>query len=413
MKITRIFTLALCVLFFLALFPVTGLSAAKQEAQLQFGSDGEFKILHLADIQTWFPMMRGDKLMLRAAIEAEQPDLIALGGDQLWGDSTPGDWYVKGAIRSYMDVFEEYGIPVAMVFGNHDAPEGDIEQKQMMMELYESYDCFIGGSGAVFGYRVGNQHLPILSSDGSRTAFNLYFFDNGRDNFETEDGSQDGYACITEEQINWYIETSNALKEANGGQPVPSINFQHMVVTEIFDALVETGHGWTLPENAEGFMREGACPPSHTHGQFDAFVAQGDIIATVSGHDHGNAYVVPYQGIDIINTQSCGFGAYSSENMGYRVLVLNENDPWSYETYIKTYYEIFSDDPSAELRLKAHQNSMAGFFPRLLSWDWIIYNWDYALIGYGAAVAVVVGIVLLVLRIVRKIQRNGDPKGRY
>ncbi len=405
----RLFALLICSLILLSLCSCSAAPKAPVNKTLQFDENGEFKILQLADIQSWFPVMGADVELLRAYVEAEMPDLIVLAGDQLWGENTMGPWYTNGVNKVIMDTLADYGIPVAMVFGNHDAPEGDTSYKEMTMELYRSYDCFVGSAGETFGFRVGNYNLPILSSDGTYTAFNLYFLDSGSETVGTECEGNGRWACVPEELVNWYVETSNSLKEANGGNPLPSINFQHIIVPEIFEVLTEapdTEIGWTLPEGNDGIMGEIPCPPNHTHGQFDAFVQQGDVIATVSGHDHANSFVVPYEGIDIINTQGCGFGTYGSEILGYRVFVLDESDPWNYETYIKTYYEIFEGDPKAELRLKAHTAPPAGFFPRLLNWSYVVYNWDYVLIALTLVIAVLVGIFFGVRGIVRKVQKR-------
>ncbi|MCR5485733.1 MAG: InlB B-repeat-containing protein, partial [Clostridiales bacterium] len=53
--------------------------------------------------------------------------------------------------------------------------------------------------------------------------------------------------------------------------------------------------------------------------------AQGDVLAIVSGHDHENSFIVPYRGIDLINTPTCGFSSYGGDSTrGARIIDLDE-----------------------------------------------------------------------------------------
>ena len=186
--------------------------------------------------------------------------------------------------------------------------------------------------------------------------------DSGTYNSENDLG---GYACTTKEQIAWYVQKSEELKALNGGEPVYSINFQHIIVPNIFDALVECeegteesvphGNGYiTLPEGVEGHLHETPCPPNYSNGQFEAFVQQGDVLATVSGHDHKNDFVVPYNGVDIINTPGVGFSSYNDETVGSRVFVIDEDAPQDYETYTVGYFDVYGDDAEALYRFQAY-----------------------------------------------------------
>ncbi len=397
-KSKKLFSVIMCVAVLLACLAPTFTVSAGDFGTLQFNEDGKFKILQLADIQTYNPQMRADARLLKDFIEAEEVDLIVLTGDQHWGDSTDPDTQHEESIRSFMDILDDADTPVAAVFGNHDADDNNItENKKYQMEIYSSYPCFIGGVGEIFGTRVGNYNLPILSSDGERYAFNLYFFDSGISNDEND---LDGYGCVHKDQIEWYKGVSEELKNANNGEPLPSISFQHIIVPEVFDVLVEDDSeiGWSLPEGNDGYMGELPCPPHYSNGQFDAFLEQGDVIAAVSGHDHVNSFVVNNQGIDIINTAICSFSSYTDESMGYRVIVLDENDPENYETYTKSYFEFYGDDTRAKLRFDAYSTS-SPIIKRIFSW--IAYDWDYALLA-AAALALLIAIIVLTVKKIRK-----------
>ena len=100
---------------------------------------------------------------------------------------------------------------------------------------------------------------------------------------------------------------------------------------------------YVLPEGAKGQLREYPCPPYYNNGQYDAMLETGDVLATVSGHDHENTFEIDYKGIKIINTPTVGFNAYNDINVGSRVFVLDENDPENFETYCLSYSDVYPD----------------------------------------------------------------------
>ena len=221
-----------------------------------------------------------------------------------------------------------------------------------------------------------------MKSDGSGYGFNIWMTDSGTYNTEND---YDGYACVYKEQIEWYKETSAKLTAENGGKPVPSINFQHIIVPEIWSALKETDILWfgrvvrsknalndktrfyMLPDNAVGELREYPCPPYYNNGQFDAMLEMGDVLATVSGHDHENSFEIDYKGIKIINTPTIGFNAYNDQNVGSRVFVIDENDPENFETYCLGISDVYPEiDKLYEARI-LYNIDTTGWFTKLCS----------------------------------------------
>ena len=359
MKIKKSLACVLTLIMALGIF--TGTVSAKEDKkdELKFGEDGKFTVLHITDIQDKYPINSVAEKYLIDTVDKVNPDLIVLGGDNFAGNLVRTKNYAKKAINEYMSIFEERGIKVAAVFGNHDA-ENDCATKQDQVEMYQSYSCYVGTTGYTDGERVGTYNLPILSSDGKGYAFNLWLIDSGAYNDENDIG---GYAAVKKDQIEWYKETEAKLRKENGGKAVPSIVFQHIIVPEIYDALKEVEKGtegaiekydgkteqskyYVLPDGAKGDYSEGACPPDFNNGQFDAMLQTGDVIAMAFGHDHRNSFEIPYKGIDLINTPSMSFSlaSYNGTLRGTRVFVLDENDAENYETYIVDYDDIYTED---------------------------------------------------------------------
>ena len=100
---------------------------------------------------------------------------------------------------------------------------------------------------------------------------------------------------------------------------------------------------YVLPEGAKGQLNEYPCPPYYNNGQFDAMLEMGDVLATVSGHDHENTFEIDHKGIKIINTPTIGFNAYNDSNVGSRVFVIDENEPENFETYCLEISDIYPE----------------------------------------------------------------------
>ena len=188
------------------------------------------------------------------------------------------------AIRAVMDVLDPYGIPVAVVFGNHDQESGMSKEDQM--SIYNQYECSISYDDGDALWGCGTYNVPVYSSeDASKVVFNCWLFDSGSSD---ENGD---YDHVKQDQLDWYKAKSAELKAANGGKAVPSIAFQHIIVPEIFEALVETessakgsvakyGTYYTLPETAKegSVLGEAPCPSAVNGGEFDAFLECGDVL---------------------------------------------------------------------------------------------------------------------------------------
>ncbi len=322
-----------------------GVSAESADT-LKFDENGNFRILQLADIQDGPLLKSATRNFIRDVVAETDPDLVILTGDNISGGGCLTDGLAKIAIDRFMSIFEETGVPVAAVFGNHDS-EG-AATKEEMMKMYEAYDCFVGCEGEDLT-GCGNYNLPIMSSDGEKIAYNIWCIDSLTYNRHPEnkrdvayyENDLKGYACVHKDQIDWYVKTSNELKEANGGKPVPSMMFQHIIVPEIYDALVSTDKGVALPEGAEGILGESPCPPEYSNGQFDAVVNQGDVVAMFFGHDHINDFIVPHKGIDLVNTPGVTFGSYGNETRGARVIDIKESDTSTYETEVIRWREFY------------------------------------------------------------------------
>lgn len=336
-------------------------AASDAETKLQFNDDGEFRIMQIADIQDGTILTPATKQFIKDVVADAEPDLVVLSGDNISAGAATmlvpaiDKLLVKTAINNYMAIFEEIGVPVAVVFGNHDAEEYITKEEQMAM--YMEYDCCVAIDEGDALYGCGTYNVPIYSAnDADKVAYNIWMIDSNM-----YDDVNGGYDYVHQDQLDWYVKTSNELKAQNGGKAVPSMMFQHIIVKEIYDVIIEipekekdnyeyvedNGKFYAIkPEVLRtGELNEMPCPGTINGGQFETVLKQGDVVAMFFGHDHKNSFEVEYKGVDLVNTPGAGFGSYGDEGRGVRIIDIKEGTT-EYETSIIRYLDFYANDAS-------------------------------------------------------------------
>ena len=206
---------------------------------MRFNSDGKIKIMQITDIQE-IPDVSPDTIkLINAALEEEKPDLVVLTGDQIKGYGVSYKGKGEALIESVAETVgkllkpvTDRHIPFAVTFGNHDRQVG-ISNKDQFEKIYKALPGCVGEQ--VEGIDGGGTYnIPILSSDGERTAFNLYLFDSGTD------AKGGGYEPFDPEIIDWYKKKRDELKAQNGDY-IPSLVFQHIPMFEHYNVLKRVG----------------------------------------------------------------------------------------------------------------------------------------------------------------------------
>ena len=348
-------------------------------SEMHFRSDGHFRILHITDTHLNEDNVEDSTRLIAMACDREKPDL-----GMLTGDIAPEGTYEKTAERvgQLMQVFEARQIPVAVCFGNHDSENGAYTREEAMA-LYNAYSCSVAIDDGDRLTGCGTYRIPLCASDSDELRFNLWVFDSG-----DYDG-EGHYANVAEDQVEWYREESAAI-EREAGKTVYSLAFQHIIVPEIYDALEETDRKTAFSyehlyekgryfrfsgDNTNyGMLHEFPCPGYYNHGQFEAMVARGDVLAMFTGHDHTNAFGVKYKGIDIVNSLSTRYnGNAFSTQYGYRVIDLDETAPDEYKTRVVRWYDFVNEAAVKALaETRSDRNLLAeirirGFFQKFIT----------------------------------------------
>lgn len=290
-----------------ALLP-TSLHAQK----LSFNEEGTFKIVQFTDMHYEHGNANSDTtlLLLSRVLDAEKPDMVVFTGDIVTGPVQEG-WH------TIMKHVEERKIPFAVTLGNHDHEQGVTREEIARIVTSSPYNLNTP-AGSVTG-RVMDNVIPIHSSkDKLKVGALVYCFDSGA--YSTVEGVK-GYGWLTTDQVEWYKRQSLQYTVRNNFKPLPALAYFHIPLPE-----------YRLAFNEEtnvryGVRLEAECSPDLNSGMFLAMREMRDVMATFTGHDHVNNYIVNYY--DIALAYGCFSGwrtTYTPAMNGVRVVVLKENE---------------------------------------------------------------------------------------
>ena len=327
---------------------------------LMFDENGEFTVLHLTDFHEYM-LIEGknfaditlvDNLkprltqFIEACLEEVKPDLVVLGGDNIFGLSAVAEFMdTPISIKTYRaiaELFEEHNQYWTLAFGNHDS-ESVLDKIDYLNEVVK-YDYFIGGtedekyfSAKVFptdtvignshaDYYVGNYSVPVYDETGTQIAYNIFVLDSG--SYTLTPPADVPYLSITREQTDWYLSESEKL-EQESGHIVPAVMFSHIPFAEMEDAY---NAGNYLGGEEAGWMLSTIPSPI-----YDAILKRGDVKGVFFGHMHGSDVTVYGEGnghrllMGITKaTQSSGYDDTDSV-LGMRVINLHTDG--SFATY--------------------------------------------------------------------------------
>ena len=319
--------------------PVTRLSirhgtlrsiASHPRPSLTFRSDGNFKIVQIADIHgstgpgfcrdavdaqgSPLPEVDADSRTIEFVshiLDDEQPDLVVLGGDNVHFTALD----TKSTILKFVAPMIERGIPYAAIFGNHDDSGRDSLSRKEQMALFQSLPYSLSEPGPEHVDGVGNYHIRIKGRpDTQDIPLDLLFMDTH--NVIPAEGYV--YDSIKPSQIDWLRSTMRRLKNLETSNKAPlSLLFIHIPIPEYDDS------GFTI---AGGQKHEAVCSPPRDNSIFYDTLVHAGVSALSCGHDHVNDYCAVKQsrnGNTILGPWLCygggsGFGAYGGHGWYHR-----------------------------------------------------------------------------------------------
>ncbi len=323
-----------------------------KKRNLKFNENGKFKILVITDLHEFKSDDKETRnktedalLFVETSVKALSPDLVVYNGDNAFG-KTEED--LKETIDAITKTVREMNIPFTMVLGNHEHDERELPP-ELSLKIFSSYEnCLVReDKKGLSGY--GNHYIAIKGKS-SKTKYLLFFIDSGKSRSNNQDIS--AYDWVHDDQIEWFEKACDGFKEKNKGEYVPSLVFQHMPVTEIYDLLEEAkgtdisnavkGHSmfssksYVLKEGVKGSLLEPPCPPDFNNGQFDSWKSHG-VKGAFFGHDHKNDFEGELDGILLSHVKGTGFNGYSDGiKTGVKLITIEEESLPEIKT--KDYY---------------------------------------------------------------------------
>ena len=342
-------------------------TGGKEAKTLKFNDNGKFKIMQINDTQDTDKMNKRTENFIRKAVAQEKPDLVVIPGD-VCNDIFIGAnaSRVKTSLRNLASLLNELQVPFAYTPGNHDHDKDDMVSTKEQMEVFDEFEYNIWNKEDK-NVDPGTYNIPVMSSDGSKMALNVYMIDS-----QNKDGLANGYTGCYPETTAWYKQKSDELKAANGGEVVPSVVFQHVPVKEIYQCLEQTtvkeannaifslnDYQWykekpeymftdaTRMKKIDNYVGEAPCSEvfDTKSGEYAAWLEKGDVIGAFFAHDHVNHFIMETDEHIIMGYNGgTGFAAYGrGAHRSIRVYEFNENDVKNY-TIDSVYYDEITVD---------------------------------------------------------------------
>ena len=259
-------------------------------------------ILNLADVQMCdledIPHYSIIHDELTYLVETVKPDLITLTGDQTWSNEN------LISLKTLIGWLDGYKIPYAPVFGNHDHGndyDSAVAGINYCCDLYENgkYSLFSRGPsnlGALGNYVIAVEEDGVIVNA-------IYMLDAGYTD------------VLTDEQIAWVRWNADGLKNACGGEYLPSLCFMHKPVPEFGRAYYSFINGEST-----------AIGPVSVHYSLSGTVQNGffsmakeiGVTDIVCGHQHGNDFTIEYEGVRLTFALKTGeLGGYYGDEEVY------------------------------------------------------------------------------------------------
>ena len=258
---------------------------------------------------------------LDSVIEAEQPDLIVLSGDQLTANNI--DVNASAYMHNLCQHLKQYNIPWAQIFGNHDdAPleredeDGNIirtnQTKTSREDLYHVDHSFAPLSLTKLGpknlFGTSNYVLDVYNPDNNQVALQLLMLDTGGGTLPKQ---------LKTNQVQWFQSLRQQRSPAAAQLPPPMVAFQHIPTKEFV-------HN---DDVCEGMEEDGVDTIDRDPGIVEALEQDGDVHFLAVGHMHGNDYCCSYGSskFHVCFGRHSGYGGYGRWKRGARVYELHFN----------------------------------------------------------------------------------------
>lgn len=266
----------------------------------------DFTVLNLSDpqlsIPEWDIEHKNRKIIeqtVNELMERVKPDLVTISGDLSWA----GQFDAYRMLGKYIDSF---GVPWAVVWGNHDNQDGADFVERVVSE-YEAYPNFVYERGCT-SLGNGNYVISIIEEDGVPVEAIFMMDSHNTDPFTNSAGEVfQTWSRLTEEQIEWFNKNVNELKASGCKDATIILHIPIYAYNKAADAAYDSsvdrkqitpeqssnGVGWNDGyTDSIGVQYEGIGSYPVEDGVFDAVKVSGITKHIIAGHDHVNNWMI-------------------------------------------------------------------------------------------------------------------------
>ncbi|MCR4727179.1 MAG: metallophosphoesterase [Lachnospiraceae bacterium] len=330
----------------------------KEDGFYTFKTDGELKIMTITDIHIGggFWTFKKDKKAIyeiMLMLQAEKPDLVILGGDNVY--AVPGPGYGGGftfnnkmVAKTVATLFNYAGVYFSTVLGNHDTEAFDYARRAEIGKLYASdkfeysiFESMYTDKDAKTIPSVSNQFILVKNTAGKITKILLLIDSNDYVDTSIMSSVKQRYDVIHDAQVDWAAGVIKDLSKKEGlpdGEYLKTLLFLHIPVGEYrvaLDELIEevkdekgnvtayvqrenpgpdteyVSGVWADDKVYYGGLNNGI-EPAKEDKLFEVLCDEmHSVEAMFCGHDHLNNAVVRYKGVLLSYN-------YSVDNIAYK-----------------------------------------------------------------------------------------------
>jgi len=301
----------------------------------------------IAEDIVWGPVQDiNSTRVMNSILDVESPQLVVLNGDLIAGEAT----YLENS-TAYFDLIVaplvERGIPWASTYGNHDSNFN--LSRAALFGRENSYLLSLTQLISLPGDAgITNFYVPVYPSDSSSNtpALMLWFFDSrGGKKFQVPSSAEDAGIpeVVHDSAIAWFKETSVRIA-ANYDKIIPSLAFFHIPPS----TMVELQSQGVDPSKEPGINDDVPVAAQEGDESFvSAILNTPGLLATFSGHDHGNDWCYKWTGEKVHEDGSkmglfhcfgrhSGYGGYGDWVRGSRQILMKEDTLFEeIETWIR------------------------------------------------------------------------------
>jgi len=285
--------------------------------------DKDFLVLNFTDLHIKDRHWNSDNVrkkiplhIINTLTEQVKPDLITVTGDISCG-------FQYDSYSGIADLFEGFGIPWAVIWGNHDTEDGEdsvcrVESSYLSREhfVYESGDPVLGHGNYVIG--IEEEGVPVEALIMMDTHSRLEYTD---DNGEIQTVN----SKLTEAQKKWYSEQVSELKKRGYRESSLFIHIPIYAYLEAFESAITPGIDpysvsyedsfsekiWRAGyEGSFGVMHDRITPCPFDDGMLESILQEGHTRTVLCGHDHKNSFVITYKGVRLAYSLRSGNSSY-------------------------------------------------------------------------------------------------------